>query len=455
MQVSRALRAQILDDPIFWIALYVDWGDPSGLYKSRIAVNKGVVATHIEKVKMRSLNIHFALPCRGKAASLADRLWAQLLQQPAKWRTFLVSANNTCRENERCIHSMVQGDFLRNAPRIENFAATKKEGEYLGCGIMHPLVKIALKKSMRSVRVQVPATITAWRRNNLKVLDLRTNEDTTDWSSFFSTCGQLEELTWRRRAHMRATVIITLPKLQVFTTYTTNVLPPINAPNLSSLSVLDSAFSFTSSHFDGLVGVACVTPHMQHLDFLLNPIRNADVMEIFQRCPNLCTFAASTHENRTALYGAIAARGRTQHLLYGPRIFEEAKFSHGPPMNSHGEAARRKYEGLTRVAFRVAGNTVHFEPRAQRMVVSRFSAGFNFGGAGETALIKENGMDVQKTRVYNQSFDPMSLRSQSGRSDIVLIILSTDVRGVEAVLHRGWFFKGKRYSVFRDRPGRA
>ncbi|KAK7019245.1 hypothetical protein R3P38DRAFT_3199352 [Favolaschia claudopus] len=244
---------------------------------------------------------------------------------------------------------------------------------------------------------------------------------------------------------MRATRIITLRNLQVFTTYTTNVLPPISAPNLSSLSVLDSAFSFTSTHFDGLVGVACVTPHMQHLDFLLNPIRNADAHRNFPMVP----------QPVTALYGAIAARGRTQHLLLGPRIFEEAKFSHGPPMNSHGEAARRKFEGLTRVAFKVAGNTVHFEPRAQRMVVSRFSAGFKFGGAEETALIKENGMDVEKTRVYNQSFDPMSLRSQSRRSDIVLIILSTDVRGVEAVLHRGWFFKGKRYSVFRDRPGRA
>ncbi|KAK7001027.1 hypothetical protein R3P38DRAFT_2796512 [Favolaschia claudopus] len=454
-QVCSALRSLIFADPIFWMALYIDRVDPSGQVKSQIPVNKNLVPEHFKMVKTRSINIHFALPCTGKHTSLADTIWTQMLKQQASWRTLLLSANNMCRENERCLQSMLQGDFLGSASRIVKLAASKKEGEYPGCGMLHDMIKIALAKEMRSIGVQAPASITSWRDNNLRLLDIRTEENNTrNWSKFFDSCVRLEDFTWRRRAPMRATRIVTLPNLRSFTTYTTNFMPPIAAPNLSSLTVLDSAYAFTSNQFDDLVGAGLTTPHMRSLDLLVNPTRNMDVEDLFRRCPNLETFRVSTHDTRTALYGAVAARGRLQFLLFGARTLEEVKFAHGPPTNTQAEAARRRYEGLRRMAFKVESNKFLFEPRAARLVVSRFPADFTFGDEDQAELIEENGMDVEKTRVYDQGFNPMRLTSTS-EAYMVLIVLSTDATGTNAVLTRGWYYNGRRYNVFRDRPGRA
>ncbi|KAK7031315.1 hypothetical protein R3P38DRAFT_3187027 [Favolaschia claudopus] len=339
--------------------------DPSGRRKSKIPVHEAVVADHVKFCGQgRPLNVFFGLKCNGTPTSLNERLWTELIRNNSMWGNVLVSANSVCRADERCLHSMIQGGMLLDASRLQNFAAVKNEGEYANCRGPHNVVSLPVTAQLSTIAIEVPARIISWTSINLRLLDVRTKADDTMWCHFFDSCTSLEELVWQRDGPVRATRTVSVPSLRVFRTQSVNFPPPILALHLITLNVTDEENPFTAYQFKCLVGTN--PAHLEHLDMLSNPTRKMDIDEIFRTCANLVTLTVSTTETRTTLYGAIATRAQNQYLKYDRRKFESVQFAHGPPLNSWAVTARKRYEALCRVAFKVELNTVKFEPRAER-----------------------------------------------------------------------------------------
>ncbi|KAK6992816.1 hypothetical protein R3P38DRAFT_2802013 [Favolaschia claudopus] len=230
---------------------------------------------------------------------------------------------------------MIQGGMLLDASRLQNFAAVRMKG---------------IPAQLSTIAIEVPARIISWTSINLRLLDVRTKADDTMWCHFFDSCTSLEELVWQRDGPVRATRTVSVPSLRVFRTQSVNFPPPILALHLITLNVTDEENPFTAYQFKCLVGTN--PAHLEHLDMLSNPTRKMDIDEIFRTCANL-----------------------NQYLKYDRRKFESVQFAHGPPLNSWAVTARKRYEALCRVAFKVELNTVKFEPRAERLRVRKFSWG--------------------------------------------------------------------------------
>ncbi|KAK6997528.1 hypothetical protein R3P38DRAFT_3219753 [Favolaschia claudopus] len=440
---------KIANNAVFWTALYLDKADPSGLYKSKIPVHEGIVADHVNLCGQgRLLNVFFGLKCNGNPASLHERLWTQLIAGNDTWGNVLVSANTTCRADERCLHSMIQGGILLNALRLQNFAATRREGQIANCG-GHNDVTLSIAAQTTSITIAVPAKIISWAPINLKLLDIHTKADDTMWCRFFESCPSLEVLVWRRDGPVRAKRRVVVPSLHVFQTRSVTYPPPILAPNLLTMIITDGGDPFTASQFKCLVGIS---PVLEHLDMLANPTRNMDVEEIFRISTNLVSLAVSTTETRSTLYGTIATRAQSQYIKFGCRQLQSVQFARGPPMNARAVTARKRYEALCRVAFKVELNTITFEPRAERLGVRYFPGDIKFGEDAQAELISANGMDPQMTRLYDQDFDPF--RPDTKANTITLIILTLDADGARSMFARGWYYKGLCYRLFRDRPPR-
>ncbi|KAK6985075.1 hypothetical protein R3P38DRAFT_2805802 [Favolaschia claudopus] len=417
--------------------------DPSGDFKSRIPLHENIVDEHVQLCATRTLNIHFGLKCNGKPGSLHEKFWTQLIDNSNKWGNVHVSANNTCRWEERCLHSMVQGDMLVNAFRLRHFSAIKSEGECPNCGGPHNIVTLPVAAEMCSISIEIPVRITSWNSRNLRSLDIRTKADDTMWCSFFESCSCLEELKWRRHGPVRSTKTVVVPTLHTLQTYSVLFPPPITAPSLIVLNVMDGGDPFTFNHFKSLAGSKPL--HLEHLNMLPNPTRNVDVGEIFRSCSNLVNVAVSTTETRTTFYGAVALRGRSQYIKFGLRKLESVQFDDGPPSNSRAIVARERYDALCRTAFKVVSNTVIFEPRAERLMVRQFPRDFTFGEEEQAALISENGMDPEATRLYDTDFNPFYPKAVSTSGFMGLVILTLDSKGANAIVARGWRYRGVQY----------
>ncbi|KAK6974386.1 hypothetical protein R3P38DRAFT_2812124 [Favolaschia claudopus] len=453
-QVCGFVRSIILapkGPAIFWRALYLDRTDPSGYLLSAIPVNETIFRQHIKKAKSTLLSIWFGLRCRKTEGSFNRQLWTTLTNIPRAWGTLLVCGANTCTEEEICLHAMLQNKELDGAFQVRKIAATKKQGEYPHCASSHQTVAVWVAKTMESMAIDLPTRIKSWSSNNLKVLSIQTEADNNLWCSFFDSCRNLEELVWQRGGRVQWTKIATMPSLKEFSTYTAQFLPPINAPNLSALAVFDNDLSFSSTQFQSITGKEA--PYMEHLDLLYNPTRNGDIEDIFRRCPNLRSLADSAHETRSSLYSAIAVRGRNQYLRFDARKLEAVRFAHGPPANSHGATAQERYQALCRLAFNVVGYTVLFQPKAQRLVVANFPGDFSFGDAEKEALLAENLMNSEVTRMYDQEFDAKRPTLNSA-VEMNLIVLTLDTVGANRILGQGWKYKGNGYKAYRNRPGR-
>ncbi|KAK6992744.1 hypothetical protein R3P38DRAFT_3225028 [Favolaschia claudopus] len=193
-------------------------------------------------------------------------------------------------------------------------------------------------------------------------MDIRTEADDTTWCRVFETCSKLEVLVWRRHGAAQSRKIVTVPSLQSFTTHDVQNPPPIHAPNLAYLEVLDGGEPFSLLDFNTLVGTEA--PSMKHLHLLANPTHNPDMEEMFLRCPNLSFLPVSTHQSRTSLYMAVAARAHEQVLFHDAPNLVAIEFASGPPSDPRAEIARERYQAPTQLAFSIRNNTVFFEPNA-------------------------------------------------------------------------------------------
>ncbi|KAK6996586.1 hypothetical protein R3P38DRAFT_2799400 [Favolaschia claudopus] len=320
------------------------------------------------------------------------------------WGNVLVSANSVCRADERCLHSMIQGGMLLDASRLQNFAAVKNEGEYANCRGPHNVVSLPVTAQLSTIAIEVPARIISWTSINLKLLDVRTKADDTMcaisltvapvWKSW---CGK-ETAPFGRQGRCQS------PRYASFGRKAWNFPPPILALHLITLNVTDEENPFTAYQFKYEI--------FRTLRKLGNPDRLYD-------------------RTRTTLYGAIATRAQNQYLKYDRRKFESVQFAHGPPLNSWAVTARKRYEALCRVAFKVELNTVKFEPRAERLRVRKFPGGRQVWEDAQAELILANGMDPQMTRLYNQDFDPF--HPDAKPSAITLVILTLDADGARSM----------------------
>ncbi|KAJ7153767.1 hypothetical protein C8R46DRAFT_1042149 [Mycena filopes] len=185
------------------------------------------------------------------------------------------------------------------------------------------------------------------------------------WAKVLASCDALERLVLASCDALERLVygstnalgnLIPIPRaictLRYLRIYRMSCMPPVSAPNLEELSVMDPNVGFTAAAFSQLVASTAGKVALRTLDLLVNPVRNEDLDIILDRCSDLRVLRLCSNSQcdlRTSTYITLRYKFHTTYLRLGRKQFVKAEFSHPPPNNTWASSARREFEALSRL----------------------------------------------------------------------------------------------------------
>ncbi|KAK6992747.1 hypothetical protein R3P38DRAFT_2801881 [Favolaschia claudopus] len=242
---------QVVDHlPVFWSFVMLETMNhtrPSPLDASELYAN---VCQHISNSAPCPLHIAFDLVVVPNGRDESTRIWNMLLLPTVKrWTSLFFRGAGSCTSAERCVEDLLGPNVLAHATKLKIIDVAKKRS--VSCSKKHERLPL-VSNTFHIVRCAVLVDIMFAPSWSLQYLHVITDLDHRDmnWSAFFASCTNLKQLKWDKRHPLRSSdTVITIPSLDRLTLWTLAFLPPVFAPRLSRLEILDSSEPMTVELF--------------------------------------------------------------------------------------------------------------------------------------------------------------------------------------------------------------
>ncbi|KAK7012720.1 hypothetical protein R3P38DRAFT_3209576 [Favolaschia claudopus] len=334
---------QVVDHlPVFWSFIMLETVNhtrPSPLDASELYAN---VCQHISNSAPCPLHIAFDLVVVPNGRDESTRIWNMLLLPTVRrWTSLFFRGAGSCTSAERCVEDLLGPNVLAHATKLKIIDVAKKWS--VSCSKKHERLPL-VSNTFHTVRCAVLVDIMfapSWSLQYLHVITDRDHRD-MNWSAFFASCTNLKQLKWDKRHPLRpSNAVITIPSLDRLTLWTLAFLPPVFAPRLSRLEILDSSEPMTVELFVKLVGSAA---RFTTLMLPTNPVSNQGLLDILESCPYLEHLTASDVESRTRIFRFLARKLIYQYRVNSVHKLSAIKILLSKPMQENVYAQNRRLD---------------------------------------------------------------------------------------------------------------
>ncbi|KAK6992590.1 hypothetical protein R3P38DRAFT_3225225 [Favolaschia claudopus] len=334
---------QVVDHlPVFWSFVMLETMNhtrPSPLDASELYAN---VCQHISDSAPCPLHIAFDLVVVPNGRDESTRIWNMLLLPTVKrWTSLFFRGAGSCTSAERCVEDLLGPNVLAHATKLKIIDVAKKRS--VSCSKKHERLPL-VSNTFHIVRCAVLVDIMFAPSWSLQYLHVITDLDHRDmnWSAFFASCTNLKQLKWDKRHPLRSSdTVITIPSLDRLTLWTLAFLPPVFAPRLSRLEILDSSEPMTVELFVKLVGSAA---RFTTLMLPTNPVSNQGLLDILESCPYLEHLTASDVESRTRIFRFLSRKLIYQYRMNSVHKLSAIKILLSKPMQENVYAQNRRLD---------------------------------------------------------------------------------------------------------------
>ncbi|KAJ7175632.1 hypothetical protein C8R46DRAFT_1030670 [Mycena filopes] len=360
LQLSKRFQALCLLTPELWTAIDVNE------HRLETVLSLEGLNQLLLRSKDRPLHVGFSVPISSAPGDHGLSLFQRVLIDTHRLQSICVRGASTCEYSFLCPHAIfARWPVLRDAPFLR-VAWSNRGSTVRRCPIPHPAVPVRLPglsvlKTMFPVAILAPANIPTAVPIVPAILphlahlgiDYQTSEL---WAKVLVSCVSLQTLRYgaNNTLHGFFPAPLSIPSLRSLRIYRMATMPPVTAPNLDELSVVDPHTGITAEVFSSIVESATGDVALRSLDLLLNPVLNDDLNVILDRCPALRELRLCSNsrcELRTSTFDTLRYRLHTAYLRLGRVQFSKAIFSHTPPLNKQAASARRAFKDFCRIGF--------------------------------------------------------------------------------------------------------
>lgn len=367
----------------------------------------------------------------------SNKFWLMAGSKFRQARSILITAPPACTTKYKCAHLMLleQLDRMHYMPRLEQLVLKKVEHENLlgwtsnaSCCIDHSNVFLDLH-TIRNLSMTIPFAFADMfqRKYVLTALDL--DYQSSAVIQLFKEIPLLEQLMWRRYNTPTTpnTTSVLLTKLKHITIEYVGALPPISAPGLVSLTILDTSNSFTATEFANLTGHHSPLHTLADLNLGSNPITNYDLNIIIDCCPDAASIVVtSTFQIRTDFLRAMGDRIMDYYCFGGPPILRVGVASSYNPNNLAESRAYKRLLSMCR----------YESPSYMRVCPNPVRVGIPSGNIRFDRL-----SDFQQDNQLANSF--VVIRRLPPYADLKYILVLNDVNAATTCVRRGIKAHGK------------
>ncbi|KAJ7153709.1 hypothetical protein C8R46DRAFT_1228009 [Mycena filopes] len=316
--------------------------------------------SHLVLSKNRPIHVVFSVPISRQTDDPGRILFRRILSFKDKIESLFFRGSSTCQSSWLCPHAVFsEWPILHNTPSLR-IILLDAPFAYRPCSIYHQPVPIRLTDLARlkcpfPTRIVVASTVPPAAPSLLpRLTHIHIDTQTSElWAKVFVSCDALECLQYGPKNSLNTYLPIppVVTSLRLLRVHRMSCLPPLTAPNLQVLNVLDPNVGLTSAGLSRITG--CTTTKIRTLDLLWNFVSNTEMKAILDRCPALQVLhlnADSGNDLRTPIYRELRDRIQLSYLRLGPGRFRAASFSHSPPLNSRAKHARQIFDSLSSIA---------------------------------------------------------------------------------------------------------
>ncbi|KAK7006378.1 hypothetical protein R3P38DRAFT_3214431 [Favolaschia claudopus] len=401
IQICMKFEAVVNGLPVLWTFIMLETEDEINKRPCKLDASVISVHNHIAKSLGRPLHVAFNLAVLPARVDDAFRSWNALLATSGRWSSLFVRGAGTCAKESICVEALLGGDVLGRATRLGIVDIAKRLD--IPCPKTHKPVRMCSSKVML-FRSTLPTDIAVSPSSTLRYLSIVSDQRDLNWSHFFSSCPNLSQLRWHGKVDFPSSPSITMPSLQRLTLWTLRHLPPVLAPNLTRLEVLDSLVPMDTPV---IVKFAGSPNRLTTLILPTNPVTNSGLLAILEECPHIQRLIASGVEPRTRVYDALSRK-----VLFQLRMNEKHRMTgiafqrdRSAQLYEDEEAAGAQLKELCRPPEpneRPRSDCVCFLPisRGTCVVVSGFPYPLNVTDVAHVYSRAQTGFDVPVLKVW-------------------------------------------------------
>ncbi|KAK6992878.1 hypothetical protein R3P38DRAFT_3181978 [Favolaschia claudopus] len=448
--------AKIVDKvPTLWSCIMLETANDSRPFP--LDTSKSSINQHIRKSGGRPLHIYFDLPVVQSHLNAPWCIWNALVQVSGRWSSLFLNGADACRMESVCLETLAGGAVLAGAVNLKIADITKRiysDHRYdhpRACWRGHERV-ILTSNNLQIARCITETHVAFIPSACLRYLHINTDDDPLDlnWSQFFSTCTNLSELLWDKKRIVESSPVITLPSLRRLTVWTVRFLPPVFAPCLHLLEILDSTVPADVLIISDLAGLAS---RLTTLVLPNNPITNAVLLDILKKCPYLQRLTASDTEPRAPLLQVLARRLFYQYMMNENNRFEAIGIRGDPQkrLNTYTRSRCSELEDLCRPRNCPDINCACFMPfsRGTCVVVSGFPYPLKREHVADiyaqAHITSQTGFSIRVVKVWVAERIQFGKLPQGKMTLVILLDLEREEATFLATL--GLEYLGKRYEV--------
>ncbi|KAJ7164293.1 hypothetical protein C8R46DRAFT_1036202 [Mycena filopes] len=364
LSLSILFHALCLAAPGAWTAVCVELqrSDPSQVWAAPEELPAlADLDSQLVLSKNRPIHVVFSVPISRQTDDPGRILFRRILDVKDKIESLFFRGASTCQSSWLCPHAVFsEWPILHTTPSLR-ILLLDAPFAHRPCSVYHLPVPIRLTDLARlkcpfPTRIVVASTVSPTATPSLlpRLTHIHIDTQTSElWAKVFVSCDALECLQYgpKNSLNTHLPILPVVTSLRLLRVHRMSCLPPLTAPNLQVLNVLDSNVGLTSAGLSRITG--CTTTKIRTLDLLWNFVSNTEMKAIMDRCPALLVLhlnSDSGNDLRTPIYRELRDRIQLSYLRLGPGRFRAASFSHSPPLNSRATNARRMFDSLSSIA---------------------------------------------------------------------------------------------------------
>ncbi|KAK6992811.1 hypothetical protein R3P38DRAFT_2802009 [Favolaschia claudopus] len=446
-RTCKFIRDVVLNTPLFWTFIAVE--KPKSSRSFHLSTSLSMITKHLAQSGLRLLHVAFELPLLrvSNGEDLYVRSWNELLRNSGRWQSLFLRAPSFCSATERCAAAIVRGDTLNGAVNLQCLDVQKADEDFSECWMHHQPMRL-VSNMLQKVECAVLSVVDFTPSHLLASLDVSTDSD-INWSTFFATCTNLLHLKWGCATNPNAPAIETLLCLRTLTLRSVGFPPPIHAPNLNTLEVLDRAIPINIQVITALVGLHPAS--LKNLLLSANPTPNISLIPIVNHLESLEVFTASVFQTRTAVYKALATRLLSQYIMNRLQRLKEFAFDAAPALNLRSQQARNRYAILRDLC--VSSDNNHFKAHIAgiTLVVQNFPRALTKEQV-QAYMWTQTGFFVPVLKVW---IEEEIVFGHTPDNDMMLVVMTgTDISQAEYIATQGFEYQGTLYAVRCNQPSR-
>ncbi|KAK6964690.1 hypothetical protein R3P38DRAFT_2776470 [Favolaschia claudopus] len=415
-RTCKFIRDVVLNTPLFWTFIAVE--KPKSSRSFHLSTSLSMITKHLAQSGLRLLHVAFELPLLrvSNGEDLYVRSWNELLRNSGRWQSLFLRAPSFCSATERCAAAIVRGDTLNGAVNLQCLDVQKADEDFSECWMHHQPMRL-VSNMLQKVECAVLSVVDFTPSHLLASLDVSTDSD-INWSTFLRP-------------------IETLLCLRTLTLRSVGFPPPIHAPNLNTLEVLDRAIPINIQVITALVGLHPAS--LKNLLLSANPTPNISLIPIVNHLESLEVFTASVFQTRTAVYKALATRLLSQYIMNRLQRLKEFAFDAAPALNLRSQQARNRYAILRDLC--VSSDDNHFKAYIAgiTLVVQNFPRALTKEQV-EAYMWTQTGFFVPVLKVW---IEEEIAFGHTPDNDMTLVVMTgTDISQAEYIATQGFEYQG-------------